>query len=117
MKTKIFKHLTLIVATLIFASLISKADSSLDEKTVEISLPSIQCGMCATTIKKALKKVEGVTEAKIDLTNKKVTVSFDDLVTSIDKIETAITSAGYEANDKPADADAYENLSSCCKKP
>jgi len=117
MKTKIFKYLSTTLIVLTFVSINLKANSISDEKTVEITLPSIQCGMCVKTIKKALGKVEGVIESKVDLKNKKVTVLFDDSITSLDKIEVAITSAGYDANDKPANADAYENLSSCCKKP
>ena len=116
MKTKIFNYLSLIIFIVTFVSLNSKADSLTEEKTVEISLPSIQCGMCAKTIKKALGKVEGVIESKIDLENKKVSVTFDDSKTSLDKLEEAITSAGYDANDKLSDADAYDKLSPCCKK-
>ena len=117
MKTKFFKQLTLIISFILIMTVNSKAGYLSDDKTVDISLPSIQCGMCVSTIKKALRKVEGINEFKIDLENKKVTVSFDETLTSEDKIETAITSAGYDANEKQADADAYDKLSSCCKKP
>ena len=117
MNTKFFKQLTLILSFILISAVISKAKSISDDKTVDISLPSIQCGTCVSTIKKALNKVEGIDEFNIDLKNKNVTVSFDDSLTSIDKIESAIIFAGYDANDKPADADAYNNLNSCCKKP
>lgn len=116
MKTKIFNYLSLIIFIVTFVSLNSKADSLTEEKTVEITLPSIQCGMCAKTIKKALGKVEGVIDSKIDLENKKVSVTFDDSKTSLDKLEEAITCAGYDTNDKLSDADAYDKLSPCCKK-
>jgi len=116
MKTKIFKYLSLIIFIITFVSLNLKAKSISEEMTAEISLPSIQCGMCVKTIKEALGKVEGVIESKVDLENKKVSVTFDDSKTSLDKLEEAITSAGYDANDKLSDADAYDKLSPCCKK-
>lgn len=87
MKRKIFKSLTLVAVILIFVSVNSKANSIVDEKTVEISLPSIQCGMCVKTIKKALEKVEGVTKTKVDFENKKAIITFDDSKTSLDKLE------------------------------
>ncbi len=116
MKTKIFKYLSTTLIILTFVSLNLKANSISDEKTVEITLPSIQCGMCVKTIKKALGKVEGVIESKVDLENKKVSVTFDDSKTSLEKLEEAITSAGYDADDKLSDAEAYDKLSPCCKK-
>ncbi len=117
MKTNIFKHLILIFTVLMFSSQYSKAVSAADKKTIEISLPSIQCGTCVKTLKKALGKVEGIIESKVDLKNKTVIIIFEDSKTNSEKIEAAITAAGYDANDKSANADAYEKLSPCCKKP
>lgn len=73
--------------------------------------------MCVKTIGKALGKTRGVIESKVDLENKTVTVTYDDSKTNLAKIEAAITAAGYDANNKPANADAFEKLSPCCKKP
>lgn len=117
MKTKIYKRLTLILVLLAFTSINLNANSIVDEKTVVISLPSIQCGTCVKTIKKALGKVKGVIEIQVDLENHKAAITFDDSKTSVEKLEVAITTAGYDANDKPAVAEAYDKLSSCCKKP
>lgn len=117
MKAKIFKRLTLIFIFLVFISINLNANPIVNEKTVVISLPSIQCGMCVKTIKKALGKVEGIIETKVDLENKSASITFDDSKTSVEKLVEAITTAGYDANDKPANSEAYEKLSSCCKKP
>lgn len=87
------------------------------EKTVEISLPTIQCGTCVKTIGKALNKLEGFTNIDIDIENHKATVTFDDTKTDLSKIEDAISGAGYDANDKKADQTAYSNLHACCKLP
>jgi len=44
-------------------------------------------------------------------------VKFDNSKTKLSKIEDAITAAGYQANDKPENKEAYNNLLDCCKKP
>lgn len=87
------------------------------EKTTEISLPTIQCGSCVRTIEKALNKLDGITNIDIDVENKKATITFDDSKTDLSKIEDAIASAGYDANDKKADQTAYNKLHTCCKLP
>ena len=83
--------------------------------TTDISLPTVQCGMCEKTISKALDKVKGIKEYDIDIDNKKVKVVFDDEVTDLTKIETAISKAGYAANESKADQKAYDKLHDCCK--
>lgn len=87
------------------------------EKTVEISLPTIQCGSCIRTIEKALDKLDGIKNIDIDVENKKATVTYDDLKTDLSKIEDGISGAGYDANNKKADQTAYSNLHTCCKLP
>jgi copper ion binding protein len=100
---------------LLFKALNAEPTSVYMNKTVEISLPTIVCNQCVTRIDKALKKVDGVIDYKVNLENKNVSVTFDDEVTSLDNIESAITKAGYDANDKKADRDAFDNLPGCCK--
>ena len=87
------------------------------EKTVEISLPSIQCGRCVRTIEKALDNSGGIVNSDIDVENKKAVITYDDTKTDLAKIVDAISGAGYDANDKKADPTAYSNLHGCCKLP
>lgn len=91
-----------------------------DNKNVEhtmIKIPSAQCETCEKNLNKALKKVTGVAKYKVDIEAKVIHINYDRNVTTLAKIENAITSAGYDANDKKADADAYNKLDKCCKKP
>ena len=85
-----------------------------DEETI-VNTPTIVCNMCKKNISSALKKIEGVNKVNVDLKEKKVSVTFDDSKTNLEAIENAITSAGYDANDKKADHEAYEKLDGCCK--
>jgi copper chaperone CopZ len=86
-------------------------------KTISIGVPTIQCGSCKMNIEKALNEVEGIKTAKVDLKKKTVAVEFVKAKLDLSKIETAITKAGYAANDKKADPEAYEKLDECCKVP
>ena len=80
-----------------------------------IKVESIQCGMCVRTVEKALKRVDGVKTAKVDLDAKTATVTYLATKTNLGKLEEAITKSGYSANDKKADSEAYEKLDECCK--
>ena len=45
-----------------------------------------------------------------------ITVNYNPKKTDPDKIKKAITQAGYDADDLPADLKAYDKLDACCKK-
>lgn len=91
-----------------------------DKKNVEhtmIKIPSAQCETCEKNLNKALKKVAGIEKYKVDIEGKVIHINYDRNVTTLVKIENAITSAGYDANNKKADPEAYNKLDKCCKKP
>lgn len=116
-KIKISLKLLLLPLLAIFLASSVNSESSVrygNEKTV-IALGSITCGQCVTKVEKALKNVDGVIEVNVDLDSKQATVVFDNSVTSLDKLENAITKAGYDANDKKAETEAYHSLPGCCK--
>ena len=83
----------------------------------EINIPTAQCGMCAMTIEKALTKIAGVKKAYVDMDALKVTVAYDVEIVNITNIESAISNAGYQANEISANAEVYKNLPGCCKLP
>ena len=85
------------------------------EETSTIATKSIVCEMCVKTIKTALYKIDGVKDVEVDLEKKVTTVKFIPLQTNLETIERAITEAGYDANDRKRDPDAYSKLSECCK--
>lgn len=78
---------------------------------------SAQCEMCKETIEKALAYERGVILSELDLKTKEVKVIFNPEKTTPVKIRKAISLAGYDADDVPADAKAYRQLPRCCKKP
>lgn len=82
-----------------------------------INLPTMQCSICKKNIEKAVNKVPGTIDVKVDKDKKVAHINYDKSKTDLSKIENAITMAGYDANDKKADKDAYNNLDDCCKLP
>jgi len=106
------------VTSLISISSISAGIKEIQHnKTVKIKLKTMQCNMCEKTITEAINSVSGVVKTTVSYKKKSATVIYNADVTSKEAIEKAITSAGYDANNKSADKDAYEKLHSCCKKP
>jgi mercuric ion binding protein len=106
------KTLLLVVVTALLSTGCQN-NSSLETATIKAS--TMVCGTCAKTIKKAIYTVEGVKDVNVDVDKKIVEVKFVPAQTNLSTIERAITDAGYDANDKKRDADAYEKLEECCK--
>ena len=113
-RTKLLLSIAVVLMVTSFASL-ALTYSRDNSKTETIKLNSIVCDQCVDRLNKVIGSIDGVSNVEISLTEKQAVVSFDDSKTSLDKIENAITSAGYSANDKSADKDAFENLPACCK--
>ncbi|MGH7494666.1 MAG: heavy-metal-associated domain-containing protein [bacterium] len=84
---------------------------------IEIKVPTIQCKNCVANIERALKNVGGVQSAKVDLQGKVAIVSYDRGGLGLADLEKAVTAAGYDANDKKRDPEAYDMLDACCKEP
>ena len=84
-------------------------------ETVSIQLPSMVCGTCAKTIQKAIYHVDGVKDVDVSVEKKVAEVKFVSMQTNLQAIEEAITEAGYDANSRKRNPDAYEKLDKCCK--
>jgi mercuric ion binding protein len=67
-------------------------------QTVTLKVPSMSCAACPFTVKKALTRVEGVTEVEVSYENREAIVSFDDGKTSVEALTSASENAGYPAS-------------------
>jgi len=65
------------------------------QKTVTLSVPTMYCEVCPITVKKALSKVPGVSQAKVDFKTRQAIVTFDDAKTSVQALTSATKDAGY----------------------
>lgn len=80
-----------------------------------ISTPTVVCGMCRSNIRKALLKINGIDDVKVDTKLKITTVKYASNLVGIDKIKEGISNAGYDADDVKRKPDAYDKLDDCCK--
>jgi mercuric ion binding protein len=86
-----------------------------NEAKVQIKTSAV-CKMCKATIEKYLAYEKGVKVSDLDVPSKVVTVVYNPKKTDISKIKKAINKSGYDADELPADAKAYDALEACCKK-
>ncbi|MDD3223706.1 MAG: heavy metal translocating P-type ATPase [Clostridium sp.] len=64
-------------------------------KTLKIQ--GMTCAACVRAVEKASKKVDGVTEANVNLATEKLKISYDEDKVTIPGIQNAIEKAGYKA--------------------
>jgi mercuric ion binding protein len=69
-------------------------------ETVTLSVPGMTCAACPITVKKALTKVDGVTDVDVNYEPREAVVTFDDTRTSVEEITKATANAGYPSSVK-----------------
>jgi mercuric ion binding protein len=89
-----------IIASIVFALASSTAFAAV--QTVTLSVPDMDCPVCPITVKKALEKVDGVKKATVSFEQHEAKVTYDDAITSTDKLIKATTDAGYPSTLKGA---------------
>jgi len=66
-------------------------------RTETLDLKGMTCSACAAANERAVRKVQGVSEASVNFASETINVTFDDGTASIDTIKAAVKKAGYEA--------------------
>ncbi len=74
------------------------------ERTETIPVYGMTCGHCVKAVTMALQDVAGVRRAEVSLENASACVTFDDAVTSVDRLKAVICAEGYHVE---ADADNF----------
>jgi len=64
-------------------------------RTVTLDVKNMTCSVCPITVKKALEKVSGVTNATVDFDKKTASVTFDPDKASPATLAKATSDAGY----------------------
>ena len=67
-------------------------------QTVTLDVQNMTCAVCPITVKKALEKVSGVIEVKVDFDKKTATLSFDPNKASLAALTGATANAGYPSS-------------------
>ena len=87
-------HRLLIVA-LLTTPLTAWAGTS---QTVVLDVQNMTCELCPITVKKALGRVPGVADTKVDLNKKTATVTFDPDKANLAALVKATTDAGFPSS-------------------
>jgi len=86
-------------------------------QSAKIKTPTVGCESCKTRIEDYLKRYDGVTYVNVNWRRKETTVKFLSDRTNIEVIKAAIANCGYDADDYPANEEAYKKLPKTCKRP
>lgn len=60
-------------------------------------ISGMTCAACAKAVERAVKKLDGITEANVNLATEKLNVTYDDNVVGSENIINAVKKAGYDA--------------------
>ncbi|HWR97199.1 MAG TPA: heavy metal translocating P-type ATPase [Candidatus Methanoperedens sp.] len=60
-----------------------------------IGVAGMHCAACVAAVERALKKVDGVADARVNFASEKATIDFDPGLVSVAQLAQAITDAGY----------------------
>ncbi len=74
------------------------AEAKTDQQTRSFAIEKMTCATCPITVRKAMEKVDGVEEVKVDFEAKIATVTFDPSLATPEAIAAASTNAGYPAH-------------------
>lgn len=76
---------------------VKKTGYGVVEEKVKLNIIGMTCAACATRIEKGLNKVDGVTNAAVNLATEKASVEFIPGKTNVDQLIAAVKKAGYDA--------------------
>lgn len=114
----------LIIASLAVVSCKGEGESKTETTTTvvegkELSMANFgvrgNCGMCKTTIEKAVKGLEGIATADWDVKKKSIKVSYDKSKVNEKDMHKAIAAAGYDTEQLTGSKSSYDKLPKCCK--
>ncbi len=78
------------------------ASAEASEATAQFSIENMTCATCPISVRKAMKRVDGVKSVEVDFETKIATVVYDPGLTTADEIAAASTDVGYPATEVEA---------------
>ena len=83
------------LALILSAALSAPAAFAAGASTATLDVHNMDCSACPIAVREALKKVPGVTSAKVDFKTKRAVVVFDDAKATPDALTKATADAGF----------------------
>ena len=77
--------------------------------TLTVPVEGMTCASCVLRVEKALKKVEGVSAATVNLATEQTTITFDPLKVTLERLREAVSDAGYSLGKPVAEDDSRES--------
>lgn len=110
-----------LILTIFFSLILAAGSASGNPKklTVKTKIYCDHCSQCETCghlFLKVLPFESGIKKVELDEKKMLITVLYNPKKTTPEKIRSAISKLGYDADDVPADKAGYEKLDGCCKK-
>ena len=69
-----------------------------NETTVKFTVEKMTCATCPISVRKAMERVDGVKEVRVDLESKTATVTFDSSLVTASDIGNASADVGFPAS-------------------
>lgn len=98
MKTPVSTQARKLLAAFALAAAVTPASAA--TQTVTLSVPGMTCAACPITVKKALSRVDGVSQLDVSYEKREAVVSFDDAKANVQKLTKATENAGYPSSVK-----------------
>ena len=67
------------------------------QATLDLSVAGMTCGSCVRHVAEALRGVDGVSEAQVDLQGRSARVTYDPASATPERLVMAVQDAGYQA--------------------
>ena len=67
-------------------------------QTELMKVTGMTCGACISNVTHALEAIDGVGDVKVSLSAGEATVQYDERLTSLDQLKSAVKSAGYSVD-------------------
>ncbi len=82
---------------LAIALLVTSGHLYAKEQSVVLSVPGMKCPACPVTVMVAIQRVEGVNSVNVDFETRLATVSYDDRLTDVGKLQEAASKVGFDS--------------------
>ncbi|MCC7253852.1 heavy metal translocating P-type ATPase [Hyphomicrobium sp.] len=77
-------------------------------QTVSLVVENMHCGACIATVERALRRTEGVRDARVNLTARRASVTYDAALTGTQALIDALAGAGYRAAESVETASEHD---------